>query len=33
MKKIYSLLHKDGVQEIIWIAVGVAIVAALTILA
>ncbi len=32
MKKLNSLLHKDGVQEALLIAIGVAIVAAITIL-
>jgi hypothetical protein len=33
MKKFNSLLHKDGVQEALWIAIGIALVAAITILA
>jgi hypothetical protein len=33
MKKLNTFFHQDGVQEILWIALGIAIVAALTILA
>jgi hypothetical protein len=33
MKKIYSFLEKDNVQEALWIVLGMAVIAAITILA